>query len=134
MEYVSFSSALQEVIIIIYILKDLRHDGLHLHSSILIDKYCTFENIMSCVKMANNDKRRPHTKHLSIRLNDFISHIIKRIITMDHISTKEQSANIFTKALPKEQFCNLKEVPSCHGGKPHKSLLFLLLIESTIYQ
>ena len=63
---------------------------------------------MSCLNLATNHKTRPRTKHLSIRLHHFRSHIVRKIISIEHISTKEQLADIFTKPLPKVQFCKLR--------------------------
>ena len=64
---------------------------------------------MSCVKMADNHKTLPRTKHLSLQLHHFHSHILRKIITVKHISTKQQVADIFTKPLPKVQFCKLRD-------------------------
>ena len=63
---------------------------------------------MSCVKLANVHRTRPRTKHLSLRLHHFRSHIINKSITVEHISTKEQIADIFTKPLPRPQFQHLR--------------------------
>ena len=108
-EYIALSSALREVITIIHLLDDLKSNALPIHGSTPIVKCRTFEDNMSCVKMANNHKNRPRTKHLSLRLHHFRSHIIRKIITVEHISTKEQIADIFTKPLPKHQFCKLRD-------------------------
>ena len=107
-EYIALSSALRDVIGIIHLLEDLKQHALPLHASTPIIKCRTFEDNMSCVKMANNHKTRPRTKHLAIRLHHFRSHIVKKTITVEHISTKEQLADIFTKPLPKPQFCKLR--------------------------
>lgn len=61
-----------------------------LHSTTPTVKCRTFEDNMSCVKMANN-----HTK---------------KLITAEHISTKDQIADIFTKPLPKPQFSKLRDI------------------------
>ena len=108
-EYIALSSALREVIGIINLLEDLKGHSLPLHASTPIIKCRTFEDNMSCVKMANNHKTRPRTKHLSIRLHHFRSHIVKKLITVEHVSTKNQLADIFTKPLPKSQFCILRQ-------------------------
>ena len=108
-EYIALSSALREVIAIIHLMDDLKKHGLPLHGSTPIIKCRTFEDNMSCVRMANNHITRPRTKHLALRLHHFRSYVIKKIITVEHISTKEQLADIFTKPLPKEQFCHLRK-------------------------
>ena len=59
---------------------------------------------MSCIKLATNHKTRPRTKHLSIRLHHFRSHIIRKIISIEYINTKQQIADILTKPLPHKQF------------------------------
>ena len=108
-ECIALSSVLHEVIAIIHLLEDLKQYALPRHASTPIIKCQTFEDNMSCVKMANNHKTRPRTKHLSIRLHHFRSNIVKKTIMVEHISTKEQLADIFTKPLPKHQFCKLRD-------------------------
>ena len=108
-EYIALSSALREVIAIIHLLEDLQSHSLPIHCPTPIIKCRTFEDNMSCVKMANNHKTRPRTKHLSLRLHHFRSHIVRKIITVEHISTKHQLADIFTKPLPKVQFLHLRD-------------------------
>ena len=100
----ALSSALREVIVIVHLLEDLKSYGLPIHRSTPIVKCRTFEDNMSCVNMANTHKTRPRTKHLCIRLHHFRSHIVKKTITVEHISTKEQIADIFTKPLTRPQF------------------------------
>ena len=109
-EYITLSSALREVIAIIHLLEDLKHHGLPVHGSTPIIKCKTFEDNMSCVKMATNHITCPRTKHLSIRLHHFRSFVKNKIISIEHISTKDQIADIFTKPLPKPQFCKLRDI------------------------
>ena len=52
---------------------------------------------------------RPRTKHLAVRLHHFRDHIKRGDITVEHISTKEQIADMFTKPLPRDQFKKLRE-------------------------
>ena len=109
-EYIALSSALREVIGIIHLLEDLNKEGLPIHCATPIVRCRTFEDNMSCLKMATNHKTRPRTKHLSIRLHHFRSHIVRKIITIEHVSTKEQLADIFTKPLPRDQFRKLRDI------------------------
>ena len=103
-EYIALSSALREVIAIIHLLEDIQNHGLPIHKSTPKIICRTFEDNMSCVKLANVHRTRPRTKHLSLRLHHFRSHIVNKSITVEHISTKEQIADIFTKPLPWPQF------------------------------
>ena len=107
-EYIALSSALREVIALIHLLEDLHSNGLPIHCATPKIKCRTFEDNMSCLNLATNHKTRPRTKHLSIRLHHFRSHIVNKIISIEHVSTKEQLADIFTKPLPKVQFCKLR--------------------------
>src|SRR5687768_8884562 len=52
---------------------------------------CTvFEDNKSCIEIATNHQTRPHTKHLSVRLHHFQSHIDCGTINIKHISSKDQ--------------------------------------------
>lgn len=44
---------------------------------------------------------RPRTKHLNLKYNDFREEVKKGTISVYHVGTKVQVANIFTKALGK---------------------------------
>ena len=109
-EYIALSSALREVIAIIHLMEDLKTHGLPLHASTPVIRCRTFEDNMSCVKLATNHITRPRTKHLSLRLHHFRSHIVKKTITVEHVSTSNQVADIFTKPLPLPQFSKLRDI------------------------
>ena len=108
-EYIALSSALREFIGVIHLMEDLKKHGLPLHSTTPIIKCRIFEDNMSCVKMTNNHITRPHTKHFALRLHHFHSHIIKRIITVEYISTNHQLSDILIKPLSKPQFTHLRD-------------------------
>ena len=112
-EYIALSSALREVIAIIHLLEDLQQHGLPIHGSTPVFKCRTYEDNMSCVSIANNHITRPRTKHLSLRLHHFRSYIKNKTISVEYISTKDQLADIFTKPLPKPQFCKLRDALLC---------------------
>ena len=109
-ECITFSSALREGIAIIQLLEGLKKNDLPLHSSTPLICCRIFEDNMSCFNMANNHKTMSCTKYFSLRLHHFRSHIIRKIITVQHISTKDQLADIFTKSLPRDWFCKLRDI------------------------
>ena len=93
-EYIALSSALREVIAIMNLITELRSNGFPaLHTTLNV--VCrVFEDNKSCLEIATNHKSRPHTKHLSIRLHHFRSYVKAKLINIEHISTKDQIADI----------------------------------------
>ena len=100
-EYIDLSSALREIIGIIHLLEELEQQGFHIHKVTPKITYNTFEDNMSCINFATSHRTRPRTKHLSLKLNHFRSHVVNKTITIKHISTKDQIANILAKPLPR---------------------------------
>ena len=68
-----------------------------------------FEDNSACIEIAKEPKLRPRTKHLSVRLFHFRQHVERGDISIEHVSTSEQIADIFTKPLPRDQFKKLRK-------------------------
>jgi hypothetical protein len=49
-------------------------------------------------------KLRPHRKHIAIQYHHFRTHVAKKLITIQHVTTTEQVADIAIKPLPRDQF------------------------------
>ena len=107
-EYIALSSALREVIAVRNLLQELKDRKFPVHEGTPVVTCKVFEDNRSCIEIATNHKTRPWTKHLSVRLHHFRSHIINKTITVEHVNTKAQLADIFTKPLPKHQFERLR--------------------------
>ena len=107
-EYIALSTSLREVIALMNLVDELKQLGFKL--SIDTPKVvCTvFEDNRSCLEIATNHRTRPRTKHLSVRLHHFRSHVLAKTINIQHVSSKEQMADIFTKPLPRDQFMKLR--------------------------
>ena len=112
-EYIALSSALREVIAIKNLMDELQGRGFPIHHPTPKVHCRVFEDNKSCIEIATTHKTRPRTKHLSVRLHHFRSHVVDRTISIEHISTKEQIADMFTKPLPKDQFEHLREQLMC---------------------
>ena len=108
-EYIALSTALRDVIHVIHLLEELQGHGFNIHHPTPKITCRTFEDNKSCIEIATNHKTRPRTKHLSVRLHHFRSHVVNKTISIEHISTKEQIADMFTKALPRDQFEKLRD-------------------------
>ena len=90
-------------------LEELKNHRFPIHDSTPQIRCKTYEDNVSCVKLANEHKSRPRTKHFAMRLHHFRSCVVNKQITVEHVSTKDQLADTFTKPLPKTQFnilCN----------------------------
>jgi hypothetical protein len=107
-EYIALSTSLREVIAVMNLVTELRNLGFNL--SIDTPKIvCTvFEDNRSCLEIATNHRTRPRTKHLSVRLHHFRYHVVNKTINIQHVASKEQMADIFTKPLARDQFIKLR--------------------------
>ena len=70
----------------------------------------TFEDNAACIEVAQSDhKICPRTKHISMRLFHFRDHVEKGLIKIEHVPSKYQLADIFTKPLPHDQYMRLRD-------------------------
>ena len=121
-EYIALSTALRDVIHIINLMTDIQSNGFPLHGCTPKIKCRTFEDNKSYIKLATDHKTRPRTKHLSLRLHHFRSHIVNKTISVEYISTKDQVADIFTNLWPSHNSVNcvtnlcLGNTFQCHRG------------------
>jgi hypothetical protein len=64
-------------------------------------------NNESAIKLANNPVNHS-TKHIHIRHHFLRDHEAKGDITLSHVSTNKQLADIYTKPLDEPRFCALR--------------------------
>jgi hypothetical protein len=63
----------------------------------------------STVNMSKNPVMHSKTKHISIKYHMIREKVAKKEVRLEHVSTKEEIANIFTKPLPKKTFEYLRD-------------------------
>jgi hypothetical protein len=73
------------------------------------------EDNQSCIAMANNPKFSPRTKHIAIKHHHFRKHVITQsnpngFILIDHCSTDDQIADIFTNPVRDDIFFRLQNL------------------------
>ena len=103
-EYIGLSCALREAIPIMNLLSEMAHHNL-LQTPTQTKIHCrVFEDNVGALEMAREHKYRPHTKHMHIKYHHFRSYVDSKQITIHHIGTDEQYANILTKPLPYGSF------------------------------
>ena len=108
-EYIALATAMCDVIPLRALLNELNSNGL-IPTFGKTSVQCTiFEDNASCLELAIAPKMRPRTKHINIKYHHFRSHIHSEqnpegMINIQHVGTKEQIADIFTKPLPQQPF------------------------------
>jgi len=67
-----------------------------------------FEDNNGALELARTPKFRPRTKHINIKYWHIMDHSKQHNIEILPVDTKDQLADIFTKALPKYMFERLR--------------------------
>eukprot|EP01035_Chromulina_nebulosa_P025306 gene25306-33026_t len=75
-----------------------------------------FEDNKSTIYMIQNDSHTQRTKHIDIRYNLIREQVQKKVISMEHLSTKEMISDMLTKALAPSPFLHL--LPQLLGDFP----------------
>jgi hypothetical protein len=107
-EYIALSQSMREVIPIMWLLQEATDQGI----SFINTKpkvHCTvFEDNEGAIEIASVPKMRPRTKHLNLKYHHFREEVKKGTISIYHVSTKDQMADIFTKPSEEGQFTKLR--------------------------
>ena len=97
-EYIALSQATRELIPMRLIILELA-DILNIPCANLKLNCTIFEDNKGAEELAKVPKHRPRTKHIAIKYHHFREWVKNGIMTITHISTDEQQADIFTKPL-----------------------------------
>ncbi|KAL7479352.1 hypothetical protein ACHAW6_005086 [Cyclotella cf. meneghiniana] len=106
-EYIALSQSMREVIPFMELMQEtdaifgIHNPSLTLHCRV-------FKDNRSCIKLTESPKLTPMTKHIAIKYHHFCKHVSDGTIKIEHIDTKEQIADIFTKALADSTFNYLR--------------------------
>jgi hypothetical protein len=83
--------------------------GLAENGNFAIDVY---EDNRGAYELARAPKMRPRTKHIALKYHHFRKHVENGTIRINTIGTKDQVADIFTKALERDIFISLRKLLS----------------------
>ena len=97
-EYTRLSYALHEAILLMSLLDELKEHGFPVDQTKATVQCNVFEDNSGAIEISTNHKWRPWTKHLNCRLHHFWSYV-PRHISVQHIQTDKQPADILTKAM-----------------------------------
>ena len=68
-----------------------------------------YEDNQACIALAHNLRSRKSAKHMEVRLRFLQEQVQAGIVRFAYVRTKEQLADLFTKALPAELFVYLRD-------------------------
>jgi hypothetical protein len=102
-EYIALSQAMREVIPLLDIYGHI-NTALKCQDLKPIVKCTVFEDNNGALELATAPKMRPRTKHIAIKYHHFRSKVDSGQIHIKRVDTKNQIADIFTKALPRVDF------------------------------
>ena len=63
----------------------------------------------ACIQIANNRMLSERTKHLDIKYFAVRDHINKGLLAVNRVDTKDNTADMFTKPLPKNKFYQFRQ-------------------------
>ena len=107
-EYIALSQSLRDVIPLMNLLSELQ-DVFPKRKETPIINVTVFEDNKGCIELVNTPKMRPRTKHIGLKYHHFRQHVADKTVTVQYIDTKDQIADLFTKAMADPQFNALRD-------------------------
>ena len=106
-EYIALSQSMRDVIPLMGLLNELQ-PVISFSSTSPVIRCNIFEDNKGCIDLVTTPKIRPRTKHIALKYHHFRSFVQNKTITIEYVDTKDQIADIFTKALSDAQFAVLR--------------------------
>jgi len=98
-EYIALSQALRDVLPIMFLIQEIREKGFQVIAN-MPHVYCkAFEDNSGALELARLPKLRPRTKHINTCFHHFREHVRNGLIKIYPIGTKDQIADVLTKAI-----------------------------------
>jgi histone deacetylase 1/2 len=103
-EYIALSQSMREILPLMELMKEAHAMKVPIKPQCPKIHCTVFEDNSGAIEIAKVPKMRPRTKHLNIKYHHFRSFVQEGSISVQHVSTDEQIADIFTKPLNEDLF------------------------------
>jgi hypothetical protein len=100
-EYIALSQSMREVLPIMWLLEEAQKKGIKINAKPCKVHCKVFEDKLKKAKVL---KMRPRTKHLNTKYHRFREEVKKGTMSIYHVATGEQMANMLTKPLDETLF------------------------------
>jgi hypothetical protein len=103
-EYCCLSQSLRDTIPVMNLLKELNEHSFKSEKSTPKIQCQLFEDNIGAREIARTPKMRPRTKHINNVYHHFREHVRLKLVTITHVATDEQIADMLTKPLSQNLF------------------------------
>jgi hypothetical protein len=95
---------MREVLPIMWLLEEAQKKGIKINAKPCKVLCKVFEDNEGAIEIAKVPKIRPRTKHLNIKYQHFREEVKKGTVSIYHVETREQMADMLTKPLDETLF------------------------------
>ena len=103
-EYIALSQSLREVLPLMALMREVQERGVQANARPCRVHCKVFEDNEGAIEIAKVPKMRPRTKHLNIKYHHFREEVKKGTVSIYHVATGEQMADMLTKPLDETLF------------------------------
>ena len=109
-EYICLSQSLRTVLVQMRFFKEIAKRIKSFRYTKPVIKCTAFEDNKGAIELAKAPKLRPRTKHINIKYHHFREAVANNLVTIEHVDTEEQLADIGTKPLDGPTFEYLRRL------------------------
>jgi hypothetical protein len=108
-EYVAISEAYRVLLLLMdLMLEEAKSRGVHIEVGPPVIRCKTIEDNLGALELARLPKMRPRTRHINVKYHHFREAVAKGRLSICHVPSEKQLADIMTKNLPRDQFQYLR--------------------------
>jgi hypothetical protein len=108
-EYVALSEAFRVLLPMMDLLEEAVAQGVPVELGPPVIHCKAFEDNSGALQLARLPKMRPRTRHIAVKYHHFREAVAKGRISIQHVSTDKQLADVLTKNLARDQFLRLRK-------------------------
>ncbi len=103
-EYIALLQSLREVLPLMALIREVQERGVQTNAKPCRVHCKVFKDNEGAIEIAKVPKMRPRTKHLNIKYHHFREEVKKGTVSIYHVATGEQIADMLTKPLDETLF------------------------------